>query len=165
MATMMREMTPAEADRLQIRAGWALRQVASPKKLARATGRSERLAQGWCSGERASPVSRCARVAGQLARAGLQPWPLITQIRIEAMTAMSDVREDELAARMRQAMIEETAAQGDLDMLQMEYGPDRANDPEFLEELEKRAAAHASRNEEIAVYARLMRREAEKGAS
>lgn len=165
MATMTTRQDPMRADAIRTRAGWALRASAAPKKIARAVGRSTRLAQDWCSGARPSAASQCAEMLVAMAGAGLDPWPVITFLRVEVMTEMASVDVDELTARMRAAMVEETAAQGDLDMLQMRYGAGAADDPAFLEELEQRAMAHARRCEEIATYARLKRRAAEGRAS
>lgn len=158
MATLL---NPMRTDAIRRRAGWALRNVAPPKRLARATGKSLRLMQAWYSGERPSPAAICAELLVTLTAHGLDPWPVITFLRVEAMAEMLKVDGDKLTARLRAAMKEETAAQGDLDQLQMDYGLGATENPGFLRELADKAEAHARRCEEIAVYARLKARELE----
>lgn len=155
MATLL---NPMRTDAIRRRAGWALRNVAPPKRLARATGKSVRLAQAWCSGEKPSPAAICAEFVVKLTAAGLQPWPIISHLRTEAMAAMLCVDGDDLTARARAAMVEETMAQGDLDVLQMRLGPETENDPTYWREVADKAEAHASRCSEIAAYARLKAR-------
>ncbi|HEY8377691.1 MAG TPA: hypothetical protein VIK91_14445 [Nannocystis sp.] len=158
MATTMRRLDPILADGIRIRAGSALRQVAAPKRLALEIDRSERLLQAQCSGEKPSPVSQCAEMLVRFVRAGLDPWPILTFLRIEALTAMTARSGAALREWLRRVMIEETTRQGELDVLQMQFHPD---DVDYLQRLEDAAAAHARRCEEIAVGARMLRREAE----
>lgn len=87
--------------------------------------------------------------------------PRAKRAPVEAMAEMLKVDGDKLTARLRAAMKEETAAQGDLDQLQMDYGLGATENPGFLRELADKAEAHARRCEEIAVYARLKARELE----
>ena len=154
-------LNPMRTDAIRRRAGWALRNVAPPKRLARATGKSVRLAQAWCSGEKPSPAAICAEFLVCITGAGLKPWPIISHLRIEAMSEMLRVDGDALAERARAAMQEETRAQGDLDVLQMQYGPEVADDPDYWRKVADKAEAHASRCCEIAAYARLKARELE----
>src|SRR5690606_16554624 len=72
--TMATLLNPMRTDAIRRRSGLALRNVAPPKRLARATGKSVRLAQAWCSGEKPSPAAICAEFLVCITGAGLKPW-------------------------------------------------------------------------------------------
>src|SRR5690606_42031731 len=89
MRTVVARHDPARVDLIHRRAGAALRDAAGcPKRLARAAGISERLAQHWTAGHPGSPTARAAEVVAASAASGLDPWPVISHLKAEAVIAM-----------------------------------------------------------------------------
>lgn len=158
MNTLLSRQDPRLADAVRRRAGWALAQAGCTKKLGTAAGISTRLAQSWCAGDDRSLFGRCVEVVVSMVMAGMDPWPFIVHLRIEARAAMARMGEAALRARARRLMAEETRCQGELDLLQIEFDPD---DVEQLAEGERLATEHAARLEEMAANFRELRRIAE----
>lgn len=152
MRTVVARHDPARVDLIHRRAGAALRDAAgSPKRLARAAGISERLAQYWTAGHPGNPTARAAEVVAAIAASGLDPWPVISHLKAEAMTALMDSRGDvaDLARRVKEAMQEETRAQAELDVLEMAFDP-AAPDLGVVRKARDAALRHAACCEHLA---------------
>jgi len=152
MRTVVARHDPAQVDLIHRRAGAALRDAAGcPKRLARAAGISERLAQHWTAGHPGCPTARAAEVVAAIAASGLDPWPVISHLKAEAMTALMDSRADmaDLARRVKEAMQEETRAQAELDVLEMAFDP-AAPDLGVVRMARDAALRHAARCERLA---------------
>ena len=152
MRTVVARHDPARVDLIHRRAGAALRDAAGcPKRLARAAGISERLAQHWTAGHPGCPTARAAEVVAAIAASGLDPWPVISHLKAEAMAALMDSRGDvaDLARRVKEAMQEETRAQAELDVLEMAFDP-AAPDLGVVRKARDAALRHAARCEHLA---------------
>jgi len=163
MRTVVARHDPARVDMIHRRAGAALRDAAGcPKRLARAAGISERLAQHWTAGHPGSPTARAAEVVAAIAASGLDPWPVISHLKAEAMTALMDSRGDvaDLARRVKEAMQEETRAQAELDVLEMAFDP-AAPDLGVVRKARDAALRHAARCEHLAAVLTVLERRME----
>ena len=163
MRTVVARHDPARADLIHRRAGVALLGASGcPKRLARAAGISERMAQYWTSGHPGNPTARAAEVVAALAESGLDPWPVISNLKAEAMIAMMDHHEDvaTLARRAKDAMREETRAQAELDVLQMDFDAS-APSLELVRRARDAALRHAARCEHLAAVLTVLERRME----
>lgn len=165
MATLLAKQDPCLSDAIRIRTGEMMRRIAPPKKWARALGKSERLMQARCAGEKPGGFSEATEELVAATIAGLEVGPVLTHFRVERQTAMTQMSEDELVTWLRGRMLGETQAQGPLDYLQMTFAPEKMADVDlvaYLADLEDKAKAQASLCDDIAVGAKLMRHAVER---
>ena len=163
MRTVVARHDPRLVDLIHQRAGRALREaLGSPKRLGRVAGISDRLAQHWTAGHPGCPTARAAEVVAAIAAAGHDPWPVISHLKAEAMTALMATSDDArtLAHRAKAAMREETQAQAELDVLQMDF--DAANpDLALVRRARDAALRHAARCEHLAAVLTVLERRLE----
>ena len=163
MRTVVARQDPRLVDSIHRRSGWALREaLGSSKRLARVAGISDRLAQHWTAGHPGCPTARAAEVVAAIAAAGHDPWPVISHLKAEAMTALMDSRGDmaDLARRVKEAMQEETRAQAELDVLEMAFDP-TAPDLGVVRKARDAALRHAARCEHLAAVLTVLERRLE----
>ncbi|HEX7090889.1 MAG TPA: hypothetical protein VF192_12185 [Longimicrobiales bacterium] len=157
------------ADGIRERASFWQRQIGPTKKQARATGKSVRLKQAECSGEKPSSIARAAVDIVAYELAGLNAGLAIAFLMVERQAAMMrEMDEAALRAYVRDRSIQETHAQGALDVLQMTYDPDHMSDAELLQHLagiEERAMRKMALCGDLATGARLLRQEIERRMS
>jgi hypothetical protein len=143
-ATAYRRRSPRDADNLYALAGRALRDSApSTEVAAECLGVSERMIRYMIEGVETSKsmLGRFLEVVASLPN----PFPLLTAVKIAALTRIIVMDHAQLAREYREAHAEETRAQAELDLRQIGRG--------CLAEIEEKAVRHAHALERLAALA------------
>src|SRR5690606_3043486 len=118
--------------------------------------------QHWTAGHPGSPTARAAEVVAAIAASGLDPWPVISHPKAEAMTALMDSRRDvaDLARRAKEATQGATRARRALDVIEMAFDP-AAPDLGVVRKARDAALRHAARCEHLAATLTVLERRLE----